>query len=166
MSLGKKIHQLRKGCGMSQEELAEQLTISRQAISKWELDESVPDTENVVQLSKIFRVSTDYLLNDEYEGDNDTPTVKVSNEHFKMKYQMKTRILSYCIIAVALFICIAGLFAGGHIGTHTISAGDVFDDISHIAYLGINYYVLSGVLMLVGIIVLLSSFNLFKKEHR
>lgn len=63
--LGEKIHQLRKEKGLSQEELAGQLTVSRQAISKWELGESTPDTENVVQLSKIFGVSTDYLLHDE-----------------------------------------------------------------------------------------------------
>jgi len=63
--LGKKIQQLRKDNGMSQEELASKLTISRQAISKWELGESMPDTENVVQLSKLFGVSTDYLLIDD-----------------------------------------------------------------------------------------------------
>jgi len=62
MMLNEKIHRLRKGKGLSQEELASQLTVSRQAISKWELGESVPDTENVVQLSKIFGVSTDYLF--------------------------------------------------------------------------------------------------------
>ncbi|MDR2568865.1 MAG: helix-turn-helix domain-containing protein [Oscillospiraceae bacterium] len=65
--LGKKIQQLRRDNGLSQEELASKLTISRQAISKWELGESMPDTENVVQLSKLFKVTTDYLLNDEYE---------------------------------------------------------------------------------------------------
>ena len=67
--LGKKIHQLRKDSGMSQEELAAQLTISRQAVSKWELGESMPDTENVVQISKLFGVTADYLLNDDYEVD-------------------------------------------------------------------------------------------------
>ena len=62
MMLGKKLYQLRKEKGMSQEELAGQLTVSRQAISKWELGESIPDTENIVQLSEIFKVTTDYLL--------------------------------------------------------------------------------------------------------
>ncbi|MDR2569638.1 MAG: helix-turn-helix domain-containing protein [Oscillospiraceae bacterium] len=71
MNLGEKILQLRKVNGMSQEELASQLTISRQAISKWELGESVPDTENVLQLSKLFGVSTDYLLNDNYENSHE-----------------------------------------------------------------------------------------------
>ena len=59
--LGEKIHQLRKAKGLSQEQLASQLTISRQAISKWELGEAMPDTDNILQLSKLFGVSTDYL---------------------------------------------------------------------------------------------------------
>ena len=62
MTLGEKIQALRKQSGMSQEQLAERITISRQAISRWELNESVPDVDNIVQLSQIFGVSTDYLL--------------------------------------------------------------------------------------------------------
>ena len=62
MTLGEKIQGLRKQSGMSQEQLAERITISRQAISRWELNESVPDIDNIVQLSHIFGVSTDYLL--------------------------------------------------------------------------------------------------------
>jgi len=78
--LGKKIQQLRKENGMSQEELASKLTISRQAISKWELGESMPDTENVVQLSKLFGVSTDFLLYDEYESEKDAQETIASAE--------------------------------------------------------------------------------------
>ena len=62
MSLGEKIKGLRKSRGMSQEELAEQINVSRQAISKWELDASLPDIDNIVQLSRLFAISTDYLL--------------------------------------------------------------------------------------------------------
>jgi len=62
MSLGEKIQILRKQKGLSQEQLAEKITISRQAISRWELNESKPDLDIIVQLSKIFDVSTDYLL--------------------------------------------------------------------------------------------------------
>ena len=65
--IGSKIQQLRKDNGMSQEDLALKLTISRQAVSKWELGEATPDTENIVQLSKLFCISTDYLLINEFE---------------------------------------------------------------------------------------------------
>ena len=67
MKLGEKLQQLRKKSGLSQEQLAAQLTVSRQAVSKWELNEAMPDTENVIQLSRIFGVSCDYLLRDEIE---------------------------------------------------------------------------------------------------
>lgn len=64
MTFGEKLKFLRKQKGFSQERLSQQLTVSRQAISKWELGESLPDTENVIQLSKLFSVSIDFLLND------------------------------------------------------------------------------------------------------
>ena len=67
MILADKIIQLRKKAGWSQEELAQQLGVTRQSISKWEGAQSVPDMEKVVQLSRIFGVSTDCLLKDELE---------------------------------------------------------------------------------------------------
>lgn len=70
MTFGSKLQMLRKQRGFSQEELAAQLTISRQAISKWELGSAMPDTENIVQLSNLFGVSTDYLLKDDQESEN------------------------------------------------------------------------------------------------
>jgi len=66
--IGVRILALRKERGLSQEDLATQLMVSRQAISKWELGESIPDTDNIVQLSRLFGVSTDFLLIDD-EGE-------------------------------------------------------------------------------------------------
>lgn len=67
MTFGEKLQALRKARGWSQEELATQINVSRQALSKWESGASVPDTENVVALSRLFGVSTDYLLLEEVE---------------------------------------------------------------------------------------------------
>ena len=67
MILADKIMNLRKKCGWSQEELAEQLGISRQSVSKWESGMSIPDLEKIVKMSALFGVSTDYLLKDEIE---------------------------------------------------------------------------------------------------
>lgn len=67
MILAEKIILLRKRNGWSQEELAEQLGISRQSVSKWELGASIPDLDKVLKMSKVFDVSTDYLLKDEIE---------------------------------------------------------------------------------------------------
>ena len=62
MTFGEKLQALRKARGWSQEGLATQINVSRQALSKWESGASVPDTENVVALSRLFGVSTAYLL--------------------------------------------------------------------------------------------------------
>lgn len=67
MELKDKLLMLRKEKNLSQQQLADQLNVSRQSISKWELGESQPDISNIVLLSEIFHVSTDYLLKDEYE---------------------------------------------------------------------------------------------------
>ena len=62
MELGKKIKQLRKFSGMTQEQLAEKLNISRQALSKWENGTSMPDVESVVRISMLFQISLEELL--------------------------------------------------------------------------------------------------------
>ena len=62
MQIGNKINQLRKLSGMTQEQLAEKLNVSRQTISKWESGSSTPDIESVVKVSEIFQVSLDDLL--------------------------------------------------------------------------------------------------------
>lgn len=67
MILADKIIQLRKKNGWSQEELAEQMNVSRQAVCKWEGAQSIPDINKLIQLSKLFTVSLDYLLKDEME---------------------------------------------------------------------------------------------------
>ena len=67
MILADKIIQLRKKNGWSQEELAEQMGVSRQAVCKWEGAQSIPDINKLIQLSQLFGVSTDYLLKDEIE---------------------------------------------------------------------------------------------------
>ena len=71
MEIGKKIMNLRKKIGLSQEELAEKVGVARQTISKWELGETSPDIKQAKELSKIFNVSLDEL------ADNDLKNVLV-----------------------------------------------------------------------------------------
>ena len=68
MILADKIIDLRKKAGWSQEELAEKLAVTRQSVSKWEGAQSIPDMDKVVQMSRLFGVTTDYLLKDEIEA--------------------------------------------------------------------------------------------------
>ncbi len=62
MSISDRIQLLRKARGISQEQLADQIGVSRQAVSKWESEQSVPDLEKIILLSNYFEITTDYLL--------------------------------------------------------------------------------------------------------
>jgi len=97
MNLSDKILKLRKSNDLSQEELAEKLNVSRQAISRWEMGSSQPDGSNILQLSKLFGVTSDYLLNDEYESDYDVPVVKETKKAGNIKIK---RIIGLCISGV------------------------------------------------------------------
>ena len=124
MTLGEKIQRLRKSNGMSQEQLAEKITISRQAISKWELGESIPDVENIKQLSRLFCVSTDYLLNDDFDSDTDIPAVKTNNDNMKMKFCKKQN-FHFLVISslVSLLAMIVILFIGRYVAMPDINFG-------------------------------------------
>lgn len=69
MILAEKITYLRKQKEWSQEELADQMEISRQSVSKWESGASIPELDKIIRMSMIFGVSTDFLLKDEYDID-------------------------------------------------------------------------------------------------
>lgn len=77
MTIGEKIAKLRGMAGISQEQLAEHLSVSRQSVSKWEMDTSLPQIDKVIQLCELFRVSADELLHD---------TVTIDKEKKKNKY--------------------------------------------------------------------------------
>lgn len=82
MIFADKLILLRKKAGWSQEELADQMNVTRQSVSKWEGAQSVPDLEKMLRLSELFGVSTDYLLKDEIEeaehidSSDNTPTLR------------------------------------------------------------------------------------------
>lgn len=97
MTLGEKIKELRKARGLSQEELAEQINVSRQAVSKWELDLSLPDIDNIVQLSQLFDVSTDHLLTNK----QDMP----GNEAIATRKEM----YRHQVFAICIGFCVIGL---------------------------------------------------------
>ena len=83
MIFADKLITLRKKAGWSQEELAEKLNVTRQSVSKWEGAQSVPDIDKILQLSRLFGVTTDYLLKDdaaepEYTEDDTSPLPRVT----------------------------------------------------------------------------------------
>jgi len=98
MTFAEKLVQLRKREGYTQEELAEKLEVSRQAISRWEMGTAVPDSSNLLQISKLFKVSADYLLHDEYESDEDLPKVK------EVQNNNANQIMMYLIILEVMML--------------------------------------------------------------
>ena len=120
MTFGEKLQKLRKEKGWTQEQLAAQISISRQALSKWELGTAIPDTENVVQISKLFQVSTDYLLNDEYESDEDLPAVHASAQKVSNTYNNRIRIIvGSCISGVSvLAMLVIGILSSVYPATY------------------------------------------------
>ena len=98
MKLSEKIVNLRKARNISQEELAEQLGVSRQAVSRWEVGSALPDASNILQLSKLFGVSADYLLNDDYKGEAPAPIKSKTVSSIAGTFVRKT--ISLCIAAL------------------------------------------------------------------
>lgn len=98
MNVQEKLIQLRKSKGMSQEDLAEKIMVSRQAISRWENGTALPDATNILALSKLYGVTTDYLLNDHYESDDDLPKVKEN------KTVLHNNLTLIAVIAQAAFL--------------------------------------------------------------
>ena len=113
MTFSEKISALRKQKGWSQEELAEKLMVTRQAVSKWESAQSMPDLDKLVQLSEALGVSTDYLLKDEQAQSAPVPvtaeqTVKprrVTQEEARRYLQLQTAAIPKTTLGVALCVC-------------------------------------------------------------
>ena len=133
MILADKIINERKKNGWSQEELAEQLGVSRQSVSKWEGAQAIPDLSKIIAMADIFGVTTDYLLKDDMEirepnsttdipsdspSDSVPPKRKVSmeeaNEFLSLKQKYTPSIANavmLCVLSPAVLIALAGLSA-------------------------------------------------------
>ena len=111
MKLAEKLFELRKEKGWSQEKLAEQINVSRQSISKWESGQVLPEIEKVIELSKIFQVTTDYLLLDENSEKGSTAVIL---EEDKGKYYKEVKsfglwqVIYIFVLALAIYLFLAG----------------------------------------------------------
>ena len=136
MILADKIMQLRKKEGWSQEELAEKLNVSRQSVSKWESSSSIPDLDKILVLSRLFGVSTDYLLKDDIEAEEfvDGPddctlrrvTLNEANEYMELREKQSARIglgVSLCILSPVTLIALSGAAEFGKNISENAAAG-------------------------------------------
>ena len=115
IEIANRLVQLRKQHGLSQEELAEKLGISRQAVSKWERAESSPDTDNLISIAKLYNVSLDELL----KTDEDPETLreqaqKQTEEDRRKEKKSPLYKFPYPVVAVIIFFLI-GFFANGFV---------------------------------------------------
>ena len=103
MTLGERLIQLRAKAGLSQDTLAEQLGVSRQSVSKWENDASVPDLEKLVKLSGVFGVSLDELVKGEVP-DSAAPVVKVDVTAEELRLHRQRLVgIAFFLSAVVLY---------------------------------------------------------------
>ncbi len=142
MILADKIINERKKCGWSQEELADMLDVSRQSVSKWESAQSIPDIQKILKMAELFGVSTDYLLREDMEpeqneivpyyekGDASAPLRRVSMEEASEYISLRKEILPkvglgvfLCITCPVMLILLAGLQEANILGiTENIAA--------------------------------------------
>lgn len=138
MTLGQKLKEIRKKFGLSQEQLAEIINVSRQAITKWETDAGLPDTENLKELSRIFEISIDYLL----DNNNELPLLvmkkKLDKENYKNKISSYEEVLKeyypapwkiYILTREKKMSKLEGIF-DFIIGAGTIDVADALNDMS------------------------------------
>lgn len=92
MTVGEKIAKIRRDNNLTQEQFAEILQVSRQSVSKWELDSVYPNTEKLIMLSKLFNCSLDYLLKDEIEKNKIDPQTNSEREN---ALRIRASVLTY-----------------------------------------------------------------------
>lgn len=115
MKLQDKLIELRKVNGWSQEDFAEKLDVSRQAISRWENGTALPDAQNLLRISKLFNVTADFLLNDDYEDEAEKSVSEIVTEATEPLIRKKKKLFWY-LIPLACFVilsaCIIVLMIG------------------------------------------------------
>ena len=162
--LAEKIMNLRKQKGWSQEQLAEQLGVSRQAVSKWESGISIPDLDKVVNMSTLFGVCTDYLLKEDFElrseemSEKKIPVLKerrISEEEVKVYLDLARLVarklalgVSLCILSPVCLIILGGMSDLGNTGiSENMASGLGVAVLFMLVALGVGLLILNGLKM-------------------
>ena len=117
MEFSEKLITLRKGRDLTQEQLAGQLNVSRQSISKWESGQVIPEVEKIVELSKVFNVTLDYLLKPSEIDELSVKTDMLEQQQKQLlnREQTRTKIFLNILYSTAIYlICLAVFFVGHH----------------------------------------------------
>lgn len=147
MSLGDKLSKLRRENNYTQEQLAEILGVSRQAISKWESDSAYPETEKLLKLGELYGCSMDYLLKDGTErAASGTKTITLNFNKFYFERKSKTTIkgLPLWHINIGLGRTAKGIFALGLVAKGIVSVGLLSVGIVSIGLLAVGFLALGN----------------------
>lgn len=124
MTTGEKISKLRKEKGLKQEELAERLGVTRQAVSRWESDLAFPETDKLVTMSKLFNCSVDYLLKYDEPERGERPTAfDLRNWHYEYKSKKTVGGVPLVHVNIGLGRTAKGIFAVGINSVGVFSVG-------------------------------------------
>lgn len=126
MTFREKLLKLRKERGLSQEELASQISVSRQAVSRWEMGRSMPDVENLLQLCRAFGVRADDLLSDGCESDTEiqAPGNTGKNRRMSRKKIVLVTLAAMALLSAGLWLWLLGeTFTAQRIGAGLSGGG-------------------------------------------
>ena len=160
MILADKIINLRKKSGMSQEDLAGKLNVSRQSISKWESAQSIPDLDKIIQLSIIFGVSTDFLLKDEIEmedayvavdvdqeNNNKRVSIEMANDFINKRYKNAFKIaigVLLCILSPVVLILLSGICEYYHAISEEVASAIGLTTLFLFVAIAVALFIISG----------------------
>ena len=117
MNIANRIQYLRKQKGFSQEELADKVGVSRQAVSKWESEQSTPDLEKIIAMSELFEVTTDYILKGvEPASITNRKTIEILYLGFVLTFATIAGIWSFTANRFRVDECFMIVLAGGAVG--------------------------------------------------
>jgi len=143
ISLSEKILKLRKMNGMSQDDLAEKVGVSRQSISKWESDQAKPELEKILLLAKIFQVTTDYLIQpSEIDELALKTTVLEKQQQVILNQQCRQQNKQYTIVSTVIaFAIFAAIYFIGHFYFEIWNPSIIFSEFLIIMAItvGVNY---------------------------
>lgn len=153
MNLGEKLFKLRKEKGISQENLAEQIGTTRQAISKWENNQGFPEVEKLLQLSNVFEVSVDYLLKDGKTVNRPNEKGYYVSKELATGYIANEKKVSFLISLSFMFLAFTGI------------PYIIFSHDKSISYLGMAICVVLGIgLMVLGMFTENEQYKILKQE--
>lgn len=144
-NLSKKILALRKSKGFTQEQLAEKMNISRQSISKWESGQAVPELDKIVELSRIFNVSTDYILKPSEMDELSVKTEMLEKQQEQLLFREKKRnkIFRCVLYAVGIYLLLFAVYMLWHEITF------VFDIVNTPAILFTGFFIATAIVIFV-----------------